>query len=166
MQMLWHESRQSDKLYQELTALVANKERNLPVELQKQKSVSISECTLDKRGLLQFRGRIWIPRCKPLHSWIIQDIHDSHITGHPGRDLTYAILYRQFFWSGAASNVRQFVRNREICRRNTIWRETKKGLLKPLPIPECIWGEISIDFITDLPPSERDKATNCMVITD
>jgi hypothetical protein len=35
-----------------------------------------------------------------------------------------------------------------------------------MPIPECIWGELSIDFITDLPPSRRDNATNCMVVTD
>jgi hypothetical protein len=35
-----------------------------------------------------------------------------------------------------------------------------------MPIPERIWGELSIDFITDLPPSGRDNATNCMVVTD
>lgn len=166
MQELWHKSRQEDQLYQELTTLVANKERNLPTQLQQQKTVSIAECTLDKRGLLQFRERTWIPDCEPLRTQIIQDIHDSHITGHPGRDLTYAILSRQFFWPGAARDVRRFVRNCEICGRNTIWRETKKGLLKPLPIPERIWSEISIDFITDLPPSGRDAATNCMVVTD
>ncbi|KNG46626.1 hypothetical protein TW65_06673 [Stemphylium lycopersici] len=166
MQDLWHKARQDDRLYQELTTLVANKERNLPTILQKEKSVSIAECTLDERGLLQFRDRIWIPECEPLRTQIIQNIHDSHITGHPGRDLTYTILSRQFFWSGAASDVRRFVRNCEICGRNTIWRDTKRGLLKPLPIPERIWGEISIDFITDLPPSGRDHATNCMVVTD
>ncbi|KAI1687666.1 Pol protein [Pyrenophora tritici-repentis] len=166
MQNLWHRSRQEDELYQELTTLVANKERNLPTKLQKEKSVSIAECTLDERGLLRFRDRIWIPDCEPLRTRIIQNIHDSHITGHPGRDLTYSILSRQFFWSGVASDVRRFVRNCEICGRNTIWRETKKGLLKPLPIPERIWGELSIDFITDLPPSGRDDATNCMVVTD
>jgi hypothetical protein len=58
MQDLWHRSRQEDELYQELTTLVLSKERNLPTELQKEKSVSMAECTLDERGLLQFRGRI------------------------------------------------------------------------------------------------------------
>jgi hypothetical protein len=166
MQNLWHKGRQEDELYQELTTLVANKERNLPTALQKEKSVSIAECTVDERGLLRSRDRIWIPDCEPLRTQIIQNIHDSHITGHPGRDLTYTILSRQFFWSDAASDVRRFVRNCEICGRNTIWRETKKGLLKPLPIPDRIWGEISIDFITDLPPSGRDNATNCILVTD
>ncbi|KAI1516688.1 Dimer-Tnp-hAT multi-domain protein [Pyrenophora tritici-repentis] len=37
MQNLWHRSRQEDELYQELTTLVANKERNLPTKLQKEK---------------------------------------------------------------------------------------------------------------------------------
>jgi hypothetical protein len=88
MQDLWHRCRQEDKLYQELTMLVLKKERDLPTKLQKEKSVSMAECTLDERGLLRFRDRIWIPDCEPLRTQIIQNIHDSHITGHPGRDLT------------------------------------------------------------------------------
>src|SRR6266516_5561657 len=71
-----------------------------------------------------------------------------------------------FFWPGAAQDVRRFVRNCDTCGRSTLWRDRKQGLLKPLPIPERIWAETSIDFITDLPPSGRDQATNCMVITD
>jgi hypothetical protein len=34
--------------------LVFKKEQDLLTELQKEKLVSIAECTLDKRGLLQF----------------------------------------------------------------------------------------------------------------
>lgn len=166
LQQLWDAARREDKLYQELTKLVANGEKNLPTQLQKEKVVSISECSLDDRGLLCFRNRVWIPNSEPLRTKIIQATHDSHITGHPGRDLTYSILSRRFFWPGAASEVRQFVRNCEVCGRNTIWRDTKRGLLKPLPIPQRIWSEVTIDFITDLPPSGRDGATNCMVVTD
>jgi len=162
---LWTEAR-TDPEYRDLTLAVIRGERSLPTSLQAEKVVSIAELSVDGRGLLRFRERIWIPPLESLRTRLIQDIHDSHITGHPGRDLTYRILSRQFFWPGAASDVRQFVRNCEVCGRTTIWRETKKGLLKPLPIPERIWGEISIDFITDLPPSGRDDATNCMVVTD
>ncbi|KAM4060831.1 reverse transcriptase (RNA-dependent DNA polymerase) [Hirsutella rhossiliensis] len=166
LQQLWHAARQEDKLYQELTKLVADGAKSLPTGLQKEKVVSISECSLDNRGLLCFRERVWIPGSEPLRTKIIQETHDSHITGHPGRDLTYSTLSRRFFWPGAASDVRRFVRNCEVCGRNTIWRDTKKGLLKPLPIPQRIWSEITIDFITDLPPSGKDGATNCMVVTD
>lgn len=97
MQQLWDAARREDKLYQELTKLVANGEKNLPTQLQKEKVVSISECLLDDRGLLYFRNRIWIPNPKPLRTKIIQATHDSHITEHPGRDLTYSILSRRVF---------------------------------------------------------------------
>jgi hypothetical protein len=39
-------------------------------------------------------------------------------------------------------------------------------LLKPLPIPQRIWAEILVDFITGLPPSGPMKVTNYIVITD
>ena len=38
------------------------------------------------------------------------------------------------------------------------------GLLKPLPIPERIWSELSVDFITGLAPSK--DCTSIMVVTD
>ncbi|XP_044720062.1 reverse transcriptase (RNA-dependent DNA polymerase) domain-containing protein [Hirsutella rhossiliensis] len=80
LQQLWHAARQEDKLYQELTKLVADGAKSLPTGLQKE---------------------------KPLRTKIIQETHDSHITGHPGRDLTYSTLSRRFFWPGAASDVRR-----------------------------------------------------------
>ena len=37
-------------------------------------------------------------------------------------------------------------------------------MLKPLPIPEQIWSELSLDFMTDLP--ESNSYTNIIVVTD
>ncbi|KAA8610945.1 CHAT domain-containing protein [Pyrenophora tritici-repentis] len=52
MQNLWHRSRQEDELYQELTTLVANKERNLPTKLQKEKSSGLVFRKQDGAGSL------------------------------------------------------------------------------------------------------------------
>ena len=62
--------------------------------------------------------------------------------------------------------VRQFIRNCHICGRSTIWRDKKKGLLKPLPLASRMWNEISLDFITDLPHGGQTRATVLLVITD
>ena len=35
-----------------------------------------------------------------------------------------------------------------------------------MPIPERVWGELLINFITNLPLSGRDDSTNCMVVTN
>lgn len=97
---------------------------------------------------------------------IIQNIHDSYLSGHPGRDATITLVSRKFFWPGSNQEIRRFVKNCDVCGRTTVWRDKKKGLLKPLPVPSQIWQEISMDFITGLPPSGPDKITILLVITD
>jgi hypothetical protein len=77
-----------------------------------------------------------------------------------------AIASRDFFWPNISQDIRRFVRNCDQCGGAKPWREKKRGLLKPLPIPERIWTEISMDFITDLPPGNLTGGTNCLVITD
>ena len=56
------------------------------------------------------------------------------------------------------------MRNCNTCDKSKIWQEQKYGLLKSLPIPERIWSELSIDFITRLAPSK--DCTSIMVVTD
>jgi hypothetical protein len=58
LQQFWHKARQTDKLYQELSEAVRSKIQKLPVWINKQKIVSISECFLNKNNLLRFRDRI------------------------------------------------------------------------------------------------------------
>lgn len=164
MQQEWTRSRAQDPTYHAISIALYDGDRRIAAELGVK--TSLSECHLDERGLLCYRQRVWIPESESLRTRIIQQVHDSHVTGHPGRDATYAILSRRFFWPGAAKNVRQFLRNCTVCGRSTIWRDTKHGLLKPLPIPQRIWAEISMDFITDLPPSGLLGTSNCLVITD
>ena len=62
--------------------------------------------------------------------------------------------------------VRTFCQNCDRCGRTKIWREAKRGLLKPLPIPERFFADLSVDFITDLPAARRGDNRYIMVIVD
>jgi hypothetical protein len=66
---------------------------------------------------------------------------------------TLARLQTNFFWEGMRQSVQDFVTTCSTCQQ--IKTETKKpaGLLQPLPIPTAIWEDLSLDFITGLPPS-------------
>jgi hypothetical protein len=94
LQQFWHKVRQKDKFYQELSEAIRSKVQKLLIWINKRKIVSISECFLDNNGLLRFRDRIWIPNFEPLRTSIIQMIHNFHFIGHPGKNLTYALLNR------------------------------------------------------------------------
>lgn len=42
----------------------------------------------------------------------------------------------------------------DICQRNKADLAAYPGLLQPLPIPEVVWSQISMDFINGLPKSK------------
>ena len=46
---------------------------------------------------LYFHGAFWIPNFKPLQTAVLYKIHDSPITGHPGRENTFALLAKDFY---------------------------------------------------------------------
>jgi hypothetical protein len=162
LELLWDEALQLDRSYDKVVECLRDEKRTLPSDLQLK--VSISECSLNSEGRLLFRGRLWVPDLEKLRTKMIQDTHDSKVCGHPGRDNTGAILARQFFWPRMYLDIRRFVRNCDTCGANNPWRDRRQGFLKPLPIPDRIWSEISMDFVTELNPSKG--RTNIIVITD
>ena len=62
--------------------------------------------------------------------------------------------------------VRKFCRNCDVCGRSHVWRERRKGLLHPLPVPDRFHSELSIDFMTELPAQGAEDPRFLMVITD
>lgn len=162
LQHLWTTARHNDMILHEIMESIRRNDRRFPPKLRV--PVSMSECSLDAEGDVTFRGRKWVPNSEPLRTRLTQEAHDSILSGHPGREGTYRVLARQFYWPGMSEFNRRFCQNCKQCGSNEIWRDRKHGLLKPLPLPERKWRDISIDFIVDLP--ESNKCTNLMVITD
>ncbi|KAK4089232.1 hypothetical protein Purlil1_6221 [Purpureocillium lilacinum] len=127
---------------------------------RRQVRVSVDEYRPPKAGAVR------LPALKSFEERLMQETHDSALAGHPGRDMLKSLLARRFYWPGLDADARQFVRNCEVCGRSNVWRERRRGLLKPLPVPERVWSELSIDFVTDQPPTKSDGSTNMMVLTD
>lgn len=162
IQELWDAAEANDTGLQEMKDAVRNGRRTFPSSLKLK--VSMSECALSNDGKMMFRNRLWVPDDELLRTRMIQDVHDSKLCGHPGRESTAQILSRQYFWPQMSQDIRRFIRNCDACGRNKAWRDVRQGFLKPLPVPDRIWSEISIDFIVDLP--ESNGCTNLVVITD
>ena len=59
------------------------------------------------------------------------------------------------YWKGLNRDVRNYIRTRVVCQRNKPDFSSPAGLLQPLPIPNAIWEDISMDFIEGLPKSRR-----------
>ena len=163
IQKLWNRAVEKDSSFCEVYTSLERGDRLLPQSVGS--SMQIIDCSFDDKHALVYRDALWVPNWEPLRTALIQKVHDSHMTGHPGREITLSILSRSFFWPQQYKDVRRFVRNCHVCGRSKVWRQSSRGLLRPLPIPEQFHSELAIDFMTDLPVTDK-KEKFLMVIHD
>ena len=76
------------------------------------------------------------------------------MAGHFGTARTHALLAQYFHRPGLSKTMEEYVRTRDICARSKPVRHAPYGLLSPLTIPTQPWTGVSLDWITDLPPSD------------
>lgn len=86
--------------------------------------------------------------------WIPTLLHEFHATpqgGHSGFYRAYRRIAANVYWIGMKGMIQDFVKACDICQRQKYLATSPGGLLQPLPIPDKIWEELSMDFITGLP---------------
>ena len=113
----------------------------------------------DNDGLLRTRGCIYVP--PTLRNNILQLVHDDPLSAHFGIGKTLALLSRSYWWPSATASVKEYVNSCEVCQRTKSKRHRPYGELLPLPIPNKKFEEITMDFITDLPPSKDISGSVC-----
>ncbi|KAK9057995.1 hypothetical protein SSX86_022835 [Deinandra increscens subsp. villosa] len=126
---------------------------NLIKKLQKDPS-SVPNFSLVDQFLFHY-GRIVIPEMHDLRLKLLQEAHDTPIGGHGGFLKTYKRLSSRYYWPKMKQDVREFVQQCVICQQQKYQTLAPAGLLQPLPIPDQIWEDVSMDFIVGLPPSSR-----------
>lgn len=104
-------------------------------------------------GELRRKGKLVVGSNSEVKLLILQWLHDSFVGGHSGRDVTATRVKSLFFWKGMAKEIQHYVRNCVTCQKSKPDLAASPGLLQPLPIPNRIWDEISMDFIEGLPSS-------------
>jgi hypothetical protein len=150
------EEYEKDSFIQEIIQL-------LRADVRRSKKISLSECEL-RENRLYYRSRLVVPDHDELKIKLLRHVHDSPMGGHAGRAKTLEVLQRQYYWPSMHETVRRYVKSCHTCSRTKASREKYHGLLKPLPVPERRWADLSVDFIVDLPPSEGCE--NIMVVVD
>ena len=111
-----------------------------------------------------YRSRLVILDNDELKIKILCAAHDALSGGHSGCGKTLELIQREYYWPRMFDTIRRYVGCCYTCRRAKASREKYHGLLKPLPVPERRWQDISVDFVVDLPESEG--YTNVIVVVD
>ncbi|POS87432.1 hypothetical protein EPUL_000238 [Erysiphe pulchra] len=111
----------SDKEWRRARDAVTARERSFPPDLAFKLTLNIAECSVAADNVLRA---------------IMQNIHNSYLTGHPRKDTMVDIILRRWFWPKLRDSVRGFIQNCDVCGRTSICREAKAGFLRLFPIPE------------------------------
>jgi hypothetical protein len=101
-------------------------------------------------GLLLYKGRVYVPEDAALRAEIRMLCHDDRLAGHFGVEKTLALAKRDFYWPEMNDDLERCVETCALCQFNKSKRHKPYGELKPLPVPEDVWQEVSLDFITGL----------------
>jgi hypothetical protein len=112
-------------------------------------------------GFYMFHGRIAVPRDNRLRQRILQEYHDAPSAGHPGFHKTYSAIANKFWWPHMSRTVRSYVTTCPTCQLTKPSTQRSPGLLHPHDVPPRPWAHVSLDLITDLPPSLGPDGRTC-----
>jgi transposase InsO family protein len=105
-------------------------------------------------GLWYLDDRIAVPNDTELRRQILFEYHDSPSAGHLGVTKTIRNVSRRFWWPHMNRTIRAYIRACPSCQRRKPSNQLPGGLLQPLPTPTYKWEQITMDLITDLPPTK------------
>jgi hypothetical protein len=132
------------------------------------KSKGFADWTVDGSGYVRYRDRYYIPSAENLRKTLVSLYHDDPLAGHFGRNRTEELLRRKFHWVHLQRTVAEYVEYCPVCQGTAAPRHRPYGKLESLPIPTRPFTELSMDFITGLPPAiyKGEHVDAILVIVD
>jgi deoxyuridine 5'-triphosphate nucleotidohydrolase len=108
------------------------------------------------------RDRLCIPAS--MRQRLMEEVHDSLTgTAHGGFERTYGRIANSFYWPRITKDIRKFVSTCAICQKIKHARHAPYGILQPIPIPNQPFEVVTMDFISELPPSHGYNAIFVLV---
>ena len=99
-----------------------------------------------------------------LLSALLHELHDTCYSGHLGIGKTLHAVQRLFWWPNLKADVVRHVKECAVCQRDKHVTHNPAGLLQPLAIPDKRWASVSLDFITQLPMTQRHHNAVLVVV--
>src|SRR5438045_7260029 len=119
-----------------------------------------------KDGLIWDVGRVLVPPQEAIQNQLLEVYHNCPSGGLWGKDKMLELIQHHFTWDGIMDDICAYVAT---CPGKAIHRHKPYGKLKPLPIPTDMWNlpfkEISLDWITGLPPSIHNSQKYNSILT-
>ena len=142
MQTLWEQAETQDQFAPQVLKALCS-------EVRHHSQIPLTECE-EWNNFLYFWDRKYVLNSDCLHLQIIQLTHNSIAERHSGRSKTYELVSHTYWWPNVYKYVQRFVQNCHICSQSKPSCQRTQGWLCSLPVPECRWRDIFIDYVGSL----------------
>ena len=108
--------------------------------------------------------RIVVPNDDIIREKLIYEFHDTPMSGHIGREKTYAALSERYYWRRMYKHVQRYVRSCAICQ-TVKSAPSNAAPLHSLPVPSECWTDVGLDYIFGF-PTDRHRRNGILVFVD
>ena len=120
---------------------------------------------VEKQGLYFKHSAVVIPDHADLRKRLLHEFHNTPYAGHLGVNRTTKLIEKDYWWPTLRPDVLSHVKTCGACQRDKGATQRPFGEAQPLAVPDYQWKDISMDFITHLPPT-RSGFTSILVVVD
>lgn len=133
-----------------LLELIRSENKNHPKlvrlhSLLKEGNLPIGEYTNNQR-ILFYKGRMTITADSTFRTIIIQEFIDSPLGGHVGVHMTFMRVLGSLVWPHMKKDIQKYVWECITCRQVKYSTQKPGGLLQPLPTPNKVFEQLTVDF--------------------
>lgn len=108
-----------------------------------------------KNNIIYYKKKMYIPNNKQIKTQIVQEHHDTNVSGHLGVHKTIELVQRHYYWPSMWGEIREYVTTCLPCQQNKPSQQAPMGLLQSIDPPERRWETVTIDLITQLPKTKQ-----------
>ena len=108
-------------------------------------------------GMIVKGQRMCVPEYGDLKREIMEEAHSSAYAMHPGSTKMYRTLKEHYWWNGIKKEIAGFVSRCLTCQKVKAEHQRPPGKIQLLPIPVWKWEKITMDFVTGLPRTHRQR---------
>ena len=109
-------------------------------------------------------SRVAVPNSGNLRKEIFHAFHAPVMAGHFGTAKTGHSMTQHYWWNNMTIDIRDWVKECDLCQQNKATQKKPQGLLRPMPIPAEAWDSVGVDFVVSLPKTPRHKDSIMVVI--
>ena len=124
-----------------------------------------TDYSIEKYGGSYYKSRLCVPNVEELKKKLMYESHNTIFTIHPGGNKMYQDLKQYYWWRGMKRDIAEYVSKCLTCQQVKTEHQVPSDLLNHIPIPQWKWDNITMDFVSGFPLTQR-KHDSVWVIID